>query len=151
MDLHVWYWYNNQNYVATRYYHSEFIGKASTKDVFNSFSACVSGVNESKLLQVSSDDPNVTGYFLTFLRKTGMIKYWDNLFILEHVVYVLRTFLWNIVEKHLIGILKSCYHPCTEYLMSHYLEELVMRHLNKQYLQTTQCSSVHIVWSKTRE
>ena len=64
-----------QNYVATRYYHSEFIGKASTKDVFNSFSACVSGVSESKLLQVSSDDPNVTGYFLTFLRKTGMIKY----------------------------------------------------------------------------
>ena len=69
MDLYVWYWDNNQNYVATRYYHSEFIGKASTKDVFNSFSACVSGVSPSKLLQVSSDGPNVNLSFLDLLEE----------------------------------------------------------------------------------
>ena len=45
------------------------IGKASTKDVFNSFSACVSGVSESKLLQVSSDGPNVNLSFLDFLEE----------------------------------------------------------------------------------
>ena len=59
MDMHVRYWDNNHNYVATHYYHSEFMGKASAKDVFGSFSACLSGIRESKLLQVSSDGPNV--------------------------------------------------------------------------------------------
>ena len=41
MDMHVLYWDNNRNYVTTRYYHSEFMGKASAKDVFELFSACL--------------------------------------------------------------------------------------------------------------
>ena len=39
MYMHVWYWDNNLNYAATHYYHSEFIGKASAKDVFESCGA----------------------------------------------------------------------------------------------------------------
>ena len=69
MDMHVRYWDNNHNYVATRYYHSEFMGKASAKDVFDSFSACLSGISESKLLQVSSDGPNVNLSFLDLLEE----------------------------------------------------------------------------------
>ena len=53
IDMHVRYWDNNHNYVATQYYHSEFMGKTSAKDVFKSYSACLSGISESKLLQVS--------------------------------------------------------------------------------------------------
>ena len=69
MDMCVRYWDNNHNYIATRYYHSEFMGKASAKDVFESFSACLSGISESKLLQVSSDCPNVNLSFLDLLEE----------------------------------------------------------------------------------
>ena len=57
------------SYVATRYYHSEFIGKSSAKDVFESFSACLSGISESKLLEVSFDGPNVNLSFLDLLEE----------------------------------------------------------------------------------
>ena len=69
MDKHVRDWDNNYNYVATHYYHSEFMGKASAKGVFESFSACLSGISESKLLQVSSDCPNVNLSFLDLLEE----------------------------------------------------------------------------------
>ena len=69
MDMHVRCWDNNHNYVATRYYHSQFIGKASAKDVFEYFSACLPGISESKLLQVSSDGPNVNLSFLDLLEE----------------------------------------------------------------------------------
>ena len=69
MDMHVRYWDNNHNYVATRYYYSEFMGKTSAKDVFESFSACLSGISESKLLQVSSDGPSINQSFLDLLEE----------------------------------------------------------------------------------
>ena len=56
-------------YVATCYYHSEFMGKSSTKDVFESFTVCLSGISKSKLLQVCSDSPNVNLSFLNLLEK----------------------------------------------------------------------------------
>ena len=69
MDMHVRYWGNNHNYKATHSYHSEFIGKASAKDVFESLSACLSGISKSKLPQVSSDDQNVNVSFLDLLEE----------------------------------------------------------------------------------
>ena len=54
MDMHVRYWGNNHNYIANRYYHFEFIGKAPAKNVFESFSACLSGISKSTLLDFSS-------------------------------------------------------------------------------------------------
>ena len=62
--MHVRYWDSNHNYGATHYYHSEFMVKAPAKDVFESFSACLSVISEIKLLQVSSDGPNVNLSFL---------------------------------------------------------------------------------------
>ena len=67
--MHVQYWDNNQNYVATRYYHSEFMGKASPKDVFETFTACLSGVSKSKLLQGSTDGTNANLSFLDLLEE----------------------------------------------------------------------------------
>ena len=69
MDMHVCYWYNNHIYLATRYCHSEFMCKASLKDVFELFSACLSAIMESKWLQVSSDGPSVNLSFLDLLEE----------------------------------------------------------------------------------
>ena len=69
MDMHVWYWDNNHNYITIRYYHSEFMGKTSAKDVFESFSACLSGICQSKLLQVSFDGPDLNVSFLGILEE----------------------------------------------------------------------------------
>ena len=93
MDKHVCYWDNNHNYVATRYYRFEFMGKASAKDVFESFSAYLSGISESKLLQVFSDGPNVNLSFLDLLEEDRNEEELTNLFILVHVVYTLCTIL----------------------------------------------------------
>ena len=37
MDMYFWYWNNKHNYVTTRYYDSEIMGKDSAKDVFEFF------------------------------------------------------------------------------------------------------------------
>ena len=47
--MHVCYWDNNHKYVATRYYHSDFMGKTSAKDVFESFSACLNQVSAKRV------------------------------------------------------------------------------------------------------
>ena len=67
--MQVCYWDNNHHYMATRYCHSEFMGKASAKDVFQSFSAWLSGIGKSKLLQVSSDGQNINLSFLDLLKE----------------------------------------------------------------------------------
>ena len=69
MNMRVCYWDNDHNYVATHYYYSEFMDKASVKDVFESFSACLSGISESKLFPVFSDGPNVNLSFLELLEE----------------------------------------------------------------------------------
>ena len=59
--MHVWYWDNNLNYAATHYYHSEFMGKASTKYAFESCGAYA--------YQVSSDGWNVNLWFPDLLKE----------------------------------------------------------------------------------
>ena len=70
MDMHVRFWDDDKNRVATRYYNSEFMGKASAKDIFESFNECLSGISKSKLLQVSSDGPNVNLSFFNLLEES---------------------------------------------------------------------------------
>ena len=90
MDMHVWYWDNNHNYVATRYYHSEFMGKASTKDVHPLAHAhqVSAKASCSRFLLIAQ---TWACHFLAFLRNTRMRKNWANLFILEPVVYILHS------------------------------------------------------------
>ena len=61
------------SYVANCYYHSEFMGKTSAKDIFESFSACLSGISKNKLRQVSFDGPNVNLSFLDLLEEDKVI------------------------------------------------------------------------------
>ena len=69
MDIQVLYWDSFHNYVAACYYYSEFMCKASLKDVFESLSTRLSSISKSKLLQVSCDSPNVNLSFLDLLEE----------------------------------------------------------------------------------
>ena len=68
MDLYVRYWDSVTNTVITRYYSSEFLGKAVSKDVLEKFK-CMTGINEDKLLQVSMDGPRVNTSFIAMLNE----------------------------------------------------------------------------------
>ena len=69
MDLHVRYWSTATNAVTTRYYTSEFLGKATSKDVFETFKQFITDRDQEKLLQVSMDGPNMNNSFLLMLNK----------------------------------------------------------------------------------
>ena len=49
----------DSNVVATRYYSSEFLGKSSANNTCSHFEQCLGPLEKEKLLQVSSDGPNV--------------------------------------------------------------------------------------------
>ena len=65
MDLHVRFWDSNVNQVKTRYYNSEFLGKAAAADILAKFLECMAGLEEDKVIQVSMDGPNVNKSFLS--------------------------------------------------------------------------------------
>ena len=69
MDLHVRFWDIENNCVATRYFNSKFLGKAAAQDIYEKFNECISELDENKLLQVSSDGPNVNLAFLDLLNE----------------------------------------------------------------------------------
>ena len=64
MDLHVRFWDLSSDIVATRYYSSEFLGKTSAEDICSKFEQCLGSLEREKLIQVSSDGPNVNLLFL---------------------------------------------------------------------------------------
>ena len=67
MDLHVRFWDNTEKIVASRYYSSEFLGKATALDIYSKFETCLKPLPEEKMIQVSSDGPNVNLKFLEIL------------------------------------------------------------------------------------
>ena len=68
MDLHVQFWDLTTNSMKTRYFNSQFLGKAAAADILKSFKLCMNGLDKEKLLQVSMDGPNVNTKFLLNLR-----------------------------------------------------------------------------------
>ena len=65
MDLYIRYWDTTDNCVTTRYYNSEFLGKASAQDMKNLKSS--NKLENNRLIHVSSDRPNVYLPFLYIL------------------------------------------------------------------------------------
>ena len=62
--------------MVTRYYNSAFLGKASeflgitsAQDLYEKFISCLLEIEPNKLLQVSSDGPNVNLAFLDILNR----------------------------------------------------------------------------------
>ena len=64
MDLNIRYWDNDVDQVATRYLGSEFLGRSIAQHVLETFSNGVDKPDQSKVLQVASDGPNVNVLFL---------------------------------------------------------------------------------------
>ena len=71
MDMHIRFWDDSNNKVATRYYNSEILGKSTAKDILGHFEKCLGelGKQKQKLIQVSSDGPNVNLSFLRMLQE----------------------------------------------------------------------------------
>ena len=69
MDLHVRFWDNSSNIVQTRYLISCLMGKATAQDVYDNFKECFTSVDDKKIIQVSSDGPNVNHKFLNLMRE----------------------------------------------------------------------------------
>ena len=80
MDLHVWFWDSTTNSVKTRYFNSQFLGKATTTDILKSFKSCMNGLDKEKLLQVSipflaETLEQLLHYFCSkFVKKNVMLK-----------------------------------------------------------------------------
>ena len=67
MDLAVNFWHNVVNKVCTRYLYSTFIGHARHQHLFEHFISALDSLDLKKLLQVSTDGPNVNGVFFSEL------------------------------------------------------------------------------------
>ena len=71
MDLLIPYWDNDTDRVCTRYMGSEFMGCSTIDDVLETFQNRISEVDESQVMQVSSDGPNLN---LAFLKKYASVQ-----------------------------------------------------------------------------
>ena len=63
------YWDTTNNCVTTHYYNSEFMGKASAQDIYEKADQCLEKLENNKLIQISSEGPNVNLAFLDILKK----------------------------------------------------------------------------------
>ena len=72
MGLLIRYWDNDTDTdrICTRYMGSEFMGRSTADDVLESFQNEISEVDESKVMQVSGDEPNIN---LAFLKKYASV------------------------------------------------------------------------------
>ena len=64
MYLNIRYWDNDIDQVATRYLGSKFLDRSTAQHVLETFSNGVDQLDQSKVLQVASDGPNVNLLFL---------------------------------------------------------------------------------------
>ena len=72
-DLHVRFEGSATNSVKTRYFNSQFFGRAAAADILKGFKSCMNGLDKEKLLQVSVDSPTVNTKFLLDLNE----ERWD--------------------------------------------------------------------------
>lgn len=69
MDLNIPSWDNIANIVQTRYLTTFLTGKPTAVDVFESFQKCSNTMDNNKMIQISSDGPNVNLHFLDLIRR----------------------------------------------------------------------------------
>ena len=59
MDLNIRFFNNTTNMVVTRYLDSKFLERPNADNVFTCIRESISGLSESKFLQLSMNDPSV--------------------------------------------------------------------------------------------
>ena len=52
MDMYIRFWKEDTNMVETRYYNTEFLGKAAATDIYEKFKKCLSSLDPNKMIQV---------------------------------------------------------------------------------------------------
>ena len=84
MDVLIRFWDTERNIARTRYLTSQYLGGSNAEQLLEAFEKAVGAkVEPSKLLQVSSDGPNVNLRFLQLLgeakiqRSTISCRHWD--------------------------------------------------------------------------
>ena len=85
MNLHIRFWDSNKDVLATRYYSSESLGQSSANDLCSHFQQCLGPLEKEKLLQLSSEGPNLNLLFLKVLTEKC-----NNEEIKAHVRYFLK-------------------------------------------------------------
>ena len=74
MDIIIRFWDSEKNCVSRRYLGSEFMGRSTVEDVLQASFAGISDLDQSKILQVASDGPNMNLLFLKNLAESGEEK-----------------------------------------------------------------------------
>ena len=148
MDLHVRFWDIEINCVGTRYFNSIFFGKAAAQNIYEKFNECISELDENKLLQVSSDGPNVNLAFLDFLNEHRS----DN--ELSRVINIetcgLHTVHNSMKHENSLGWKLNCFNQCTKYLKKHPNAAKNVKKLLWQKLLTNLYNFVHTVGLKMK-
>ena len=165
MDLNVRFWDDTDNKVKSSYWNSEFLGKASADDVFSIFNDRLSSLDRSKILQVSSDGPNVNLAFLNLVHENRKDDLLDPLIDIRtcslHTLH--RSFQtgekatdWNI--KKLLSSINKIFHEspsrrayydrltaatCTEYPFKFYAHRWIEN--------ASVAKRAQIIWSKIIE
>ena len=67
MDIIIRFLDSETNCVAKRYLGSKFMGRSTDEEVLQTFLASISDLEQSKILQVASDGPNMNLLFLKIL------------------------------------------------------------------------------------
>ena len=117
MDMHVRYWDNNHNYLATRYYHYGFVDKLLQSMFLNPLVYADQISAKNKLLQVSSDGPNVNLSFLDLFEEDRKRKNWANLsqfFSFRSFWQVFAAIQWKKVHSDLC--LQGAWNVCLQTL-----------------------------------
>ena len=73
MDVNVRFWNVDEGKAETRYFTSEFLGQAKAEDILESYLKATEKLDQSKVLQVGSDGPNVNLLFLELLHQKRSI------------------------------------------------------------------------------
>ena len=55
MDVYIYYWDSCNKQVKVRYWGSEFLGHAASKDLATSFNKSIGSLNQSRILQIAKD------------------------------------------------------------------------------------------------
>ena len=73
-DLHIRLWDNSEYIVVSKYYSSEFLDKAAAADICLKFEKCLGPLQTEKMIQASSNDPNVNRLFSIYLRSKEEVR-----------------------------------------------------------------------------
>lgn len=114
MDLFIRFWSNNTEKVETRYWTSVFLGRSTAENLLEGFLKGLENLDQTKLLQVSMDGPNVNLSFMKKLKAeldNGETK--SRLMDIGVVAYTPSMVLSKLGIKRRAGIFTSFCELCT--------------------------------------